>query len=171
MSFHTFLGEFSVLFLKKNFFWSHYLHIFFLIHYLYFHIDLYYCKLIWFLCIFWMLRWWNVLQIYFSNLRFVVLWYFLLYRSVFLKIIVKFTAFVISTFFLFLFPFKVKICCPKARRPFTLYSLFRCSLFVYNVLSFLTQERFPNYYLHPFLSPKYKPSDLGILKRYYSFLK
>ena len=103
MSFHTFLGEFSVLFLKKNFFWSHYLHIFFLIHYLYFHIDLYYCKLIWFLCIFWMLRWWNVLQIYFSNLRFVVLWYFLLYRSVFLKIIVKFTAFVISTFFLFLF--------------------------------------------------------------------
>ena len=75
------------------------------------------------------------------------------------------------SFFLFFFPFKVKICCPKARRPFTLYSLFRCSLFVYNVLSFLTQERFPNYYLHPFLSPKYKPSDLGILKRYYSFLK
>ena len=74
-------------------------------------------------------------------------------------------------FFFFFFPFKVKICCPKARRPFTLYSLFRCSLFVYNVLSFLTQERFPNYYLHPFLSPKYKPSDLGILKRYYSFLK
>ena len=74
-------------------------------------------------------------------------------------------------FSFFFFPFKVKICCPKARRPFTLYSLFRCSLFVYNVLSFLTQERFPNYYLHPFLSPKYKPSDLGIFKRYYSFLK
>ena len=66
---------------------------------------------------------------------------------------------------------KVKTCCPKARCLFTLYSLFRCSLFVYNVLSFLTQERLPNYYLLLFLSPKYKPSDLGILKSHYSFLK
>ena len=71
----------------------------------------------------------------------------------------------------FFFSSKMKICCPKARCPFTLYSLFRWSLFVYNVLSFLTQERFLNYCLHPFLSPKYMPSDLGILKRHYSFLK
>ena len=72
-------------------------------------------------------------------------------------------------FFFFFFSSKMKICCPKARCPFTLYSLFRWSLFVYNVLSFLTQERFLNYCLHPFLSPKYMPSDLGILKRHYSF--
>ena len=70
-----------------------------------------------------------------------------------------------------IFSSKVEIYSPKTRCPFILHSLLRCSLIACNVLSFLTQEKFLNPHLHPFLSPKYMPSDLGISKRHYSFLK